>query len=462
MPNNQTSGNAATGTGATGSAGQGSTGQGNAAGGSPSNPPPNPTPNPSWNLRAGPVFKYGLAIGIFLILLGGLSFGLSLTNRTLEMLVICSGLGIILGAFGSTASVKAPIQGITLTGVAAMAVALFLVLLSQLDDRYVLIQLRGSDLSQAQVELVGDEPYLSAFRKLSRTHEFVIFSKEIKRPLLSMMITLPDQRELFFECIRASAIRPHLASGEILTWEFRAPRDDADTPKIFDVDAGRYIAENIGGCNLPVAGAAVPGAADAAEPSRLPSFALVPGAFAQTSRADPATVRKLLADLEVDAAHVRRDARSELAKLGVDMVEPVLAAVSRHGASYRTRLGGIVALTEMMRENKARRADIIARINTPGLGALVSASADPDRTIRIYASEFLYDLGDPRAIGLALRQFPRASDNGRYNLLLVVKGAVPYASPARKAQTAVQVNALKASGTPKTNQLIESIEQLAR
>ena len=78
-----------------------------------------------WNRRAGPIFKYGLSVGFILILLGGLSLNLSLTNVVLEILVVCSGLSIILGAFGSTAKVTIQGQSTVLVGVAAVAVALF-------------------------------------------------------------------------------------------------------------------------------------------------------------------------------------------------------------------------------------------------------------------------------------------------------------------------------------------------
>ena len=94
-----------------------------------------------WSQRAGPIFKYGLAVGFTLILLGGLSLNLSLTNVFLEILVVCAGLSIILGAFGSTAKVTIPGQSMVLVGVAAVAVALFVLLMREMDDRYVHVQI---------------------------------------------------------------------------------------------------------------------------------------------------------------------------------------------------------------------------------------------------------------------------------------------------------------------------------
>ncbi len=416
-----------------------------------------------WNKRAGPVFKYGLAVGFALILLGGLSLGFSWTNRTLEMLVVCAGLGILFGAFGSTATIKVPIQGATLAGVAAIAVALFYVLLSQLGDRYVRVQLRGSDVVDAQVEFIGDQPYLGAYREKQRTHEFVIFSNEIRQPRLSLLITLSDDTEFFFECIDAAVLRPHLASGETILWEFSPPDEDnaSDTPKIFDVASNRFVVENIGGCNAPSNRSWA--RASESEPSRSGSlFDLVPKAFAESGGASGAEIEKLLAALESNASHVRRNARTDLGAMGTVIVKPLLAAIAKPRVSYRTRLGTIVALTEMMRDNKKKRKEIIAMIGADDLERLVDASADEDRTIRIYASEFLFDLGDPQAIDMALEKFDRSSENGRYNLLLVVKGAVPYASSDVQTATASKVTALKADDTLKTNKLIDSIVALAK
>jgi hypothetical protein len=111
----------------------------------------------------------------------------------------------------------------------------------------------------------------------------------------------------------------------------------------------------------------------------------------------------------------------------------------------------------MLRQNKAKRTEIIARINEQDLLPLLSAATDEDRTIRVYATEFLYDLGDPRAIPLALQEWQAASENGRYNLLFVIKGAVPFVSPRQQNDIAKRLGSLKSKTTPKTNDLIDSI-----
>jgi hypothetical protein len=412
-----------------------------------------PSGGMDWHQRAGPIFKYGLAAGFALILLGGMSLNLSLTNTFVEMLVICAGLSIILGAFGSTASVTIPSQSIVLVGVAGIAVALFILLLSQMDDRYVRVTIEG-DVGGAQVELVGDRNYLGAFQKSERFFDFIIFGKEIRRPVLALYITLPDKTEFPFECIAKDKVRPYLASGKTISWSF----NKENAALLNTVDRQR-IAE-LGPCreNINTAVTAL------YERLRLAStFRLISMAFAQSDTASTTRDTKtLIEQLESSASYVRRDARSRLAEKGIPVVEPLLAKLSEESLTYPSRLGVIVALTEMMRKNKRYREQIIDRIKEEDLGRLVNASADEDRTIRIYASEFLYDLGDPRTISRALDRFPTASEDGRYNLLIVIKGAVPFALDKQRDEVIRRVTALKSERTPKTNDLIDSIIDLAR
>ncbi len=418
------------------------------------------TSDSGWNKRAGPVFKYGLATGFALVLLGGLSLGLSLTNLFLEMLVVCAGLGVILGAFGSTASLKVPVQGATLAGVAAIAVALFMVLLAQMDDRYVRVKL-GGDIENAAVEFVGDQNYLGAYRETHRTHDFIVFGKEIRRKRLNVFITLADNSEYHFECISSEVLRPHLATGNTVEWSFQMPVGDDGRPRIVDVDSGSPIADDVGDCRAR-------GSTDFVSASPGSPIVSAPDVFttaqAQTTNpADDKKIRRLINQLESDTSHVRRRARSSLASIGPQIIAPALRRLSDRTISYRLQLGLIVALAEMMRDYKKDRSEIIAMIGQDDLRRLVDASADRDRTLRIHASEFLFDLGDPRAIPLAFGRMQTASPNGRYNLLLIVKGAVPHvAQRNQRASFARQASSFKAGNTPKTNKLIESIEALAR
>jgi hypothetical protein len=407
-----------------------------------------------WNRRAGPVFRYGLATGFVLILLGGMSMNLALTNAFLEILVACVGLSIILGAFGSTSRVTIPGQSIVLVGVAGVAVVLFILVIDKMDDRYVRVKI-GGDVKNSQIDFVGDRSYLGAFQPSERTFDFIIFGKEIRRPVLALYITLPDKTEFLFECITQENVKPYLASGKTIEWFF-----DKEKAILLDTQGRQRIAV-LGPCRENINQHRDDASSEIPPPSSL--FHFISTALAQSDTA-PTTqdIQTLVEQLESDSSYTRRDARSRLAEKGIQVTEPLLAKLADEHLTYRSRLGVIVALTEMMRANKKYRAEIIKRIKEEDLIRLIDSAADEDRTIRIYASEFLYDLGDPKAISLTFERFSSASEDGRYNLLLIIKGAVPFASDKQQNEVIEQVTKLKSEKTPKTNDLIDSIVDLVK
>jgi hypothetical protein len=75
--------------------------------------------------------------------------------------------------------------------------------------------------------------------------------------------------------------------------------------------------------------------------------------------------------------------------------------------------------------DKKRAPDLRGRLADGDIAHLVTAAGDSDRTVRVYATEFLVDLGDRRATKLAIRQAATTSDgNARYNWLLGCPGRV--------------------------------------
>lgn len=408
-----------------------------------------------WNRRAGPVFRYGLATGFVLVLLGGMSMSLALTNAFLEILTACVGLSIILGAFGSTSRVTIPGQSIVLVGVAGVAVVLFLLIIDKMDDRYVRVKIGGDDVKNAQIDFVGDRSYFGSFQQSERTFDFIIFGKEIRRPVLALYITLPDKKEFPFTCIEQKNVKPYLASGKTIEWVF-----DKERGILLDAQGDKIIAV-LGPCRKDINQHRDDASSQIPPPSSL--FHFISMALAQSDTAPTMQdIQTLIEQLESDTSYTRRDARSRLAEKGIQVTEPLLSKLSEEHLTYRSRLGVIVALTEMTRANKQYRTEIIKRIKEEDLVRLLNSSTDEDRTIRIYASEFLYDLGDPRTIPLAFKRFPLALEDGRYNLLLIIKGAVPFAPNKQQNEVIEQVTKLKSEKTPKTNDLIDSIVDLAK
>ena len=395
-----------------------------------------PDQQPRW---ADPIFRAGLAVGSGLFLVGIFCQAFNLIAPTLSILIICSGLGIIFGAFGSTAVIN--YKGIVIAGVAGVSIALLLVVDWVMRESLVRLEVDG-DVKGARLELFGDEAYPGADHG-GRRFEFFIIGREITKDRLSLIVTLPaaemersgrsGAREISFDCIPSTAITNHIGGGKTLQWRF---------------DADREVLVGVGGGTIK--------SGPCFEDEDTPSFAslgIVGAAMAQ----DDADIDALLADLESESAAVRREARIQLAALGEAGVVPMMNYWQSHPDSYPVRVGVSTALTELLRARKGDNREIAALLTERHLQLLAAAAGDPDRNLRIYASEFLYDLGDKRVVPIAVSLFPRASDDGRYNLIVVIQGAVPNLGAEERRGLADTLKGWQGMVGPNTQKLIATV-----
>lgn len=408
-----------------------------------------------WHRRAGPVFKYGIVVGFLLIALGVASFSFSLTYVLLETLIVCSGLSIILGAFGSTAKVKLPDQGMVLVGVAAVAVILFYFVVREMDDRYVNVKIAG-DVVGANIDFIGDESYLGSFQEAEKKYRFVVFGKEIDQPVLALRIEMPNSSEAHFDCIDKKHLKPYLGSGRTIVWQF-----DNNTGTLINQENKKRVAE-VGRCREergPIR--------DRDVREERPGFGfalpLISSAYAKGEELlVNKNIPELLDLLESNASYIRRDARDQLARNEVAAVKPMLVKFAEAKISYRSRLGILVAFAKMLRENKKLRTELIKALSKDDLLRMVKASVDSDRTIRQYVSEFLYDLGDPRTISLVFDLYPSITGNESKNLLLIIRGVVPYANAPQRSDIVSRISNLNTTNDATTNEIIRYITNMAK
>jgi hypothetical protein len=186
-----------------------------------------------------------------------------------------------------------------------------------------------------------------------------------------------------------------------------------------------------------------------------PSFASLD--LVGSAQAQEANLPQLLADLESDSATVRRDARDRLAAMGVDAVVPMMDYWASRPDSYQVRAGVSVALVEILRSRKGDAKPIAALLTDAHLRLLAAAAGEEDRNLRIHASEFLYDLGDKRIVPIAVGIFPGASDDGRYNLVVVIQGAVPALDAGERQALAETLRSWQGMVGPRTQELIASV-----
>ncbi len=397
-------------------------------------PPAMPDQQPRW---ADPIFRSGLIVGAALFAIGIICQALNLIAPTLSILVICSGLGIIFGAFGSTAVIN--YKGFVIAGVAAVSIALLLVVDWVMRESLLKLEIDG-DVRGARLALFGDTAFPGADH--GQRFEFYIVGRSVSgdRDRLTLVVTPPvggerarNGRTIEFECIPSTAITRFVGSGRTLQWRF-----DADREVLVGVE-GKTIQS--GPCRD-----------DETDGPGFASLNLVGTAHAQEG-----SIPQFLTDLESDSATVRRDARENLAAIGEAAVTPMMDFWASRPNSYQVRVGVSAALAEFLRAHKGDRKSVSARLTETHLRLLAEAAGDPDRNLRIHASEFLYDLGDERVVPIAAEVFPGASDDGRYNLIVVIRGAVPELDAGERQALAETLRGWEGMVGPRTRELIADV-----
>ncbi|WP_158044629.1 hypothetical protein [Skermanella pratensis] len=387
----------------------------------------------------GPLFWAGVTVGLILTAGGAAAQGLSILGMTTAQLILCSGLGILFGAFGSTATIR--YKGVVIAGVAATSIVLLWFVNSLVRKEFVIVRIDG-DVKGAQVELIGDGDRSHYGVGLRNAYEFIVIGRGIQQDRLTLNIILPPEetggepRERPFECIAKNEIEPYLGSEKTIQWRFD------DTRGQLIADNGQRVIAEVGPCpnnRSPSSDIAM---------YRLPS--LIGQAFAGSP-----DFQQYIDGLQSPSTIERRQSRKGLADSGPEIVPDVLRRLREQPGSYRTRLGVLVALTEMLRSRKDQRKEISRLLSDEDLRVLAKEAGHDDRTIRIYASEFLLDLGDPRIVPIAFGIIDQVSDDGKYNLILVIEGAVPDLSSAERADTMARLREVRQTVGPKTQALID-------
>jgi HEAT repeat protein len=176
--------------------------------------------------------------------------------------------------------------------------------------------------------------------------------------------------------------------------------------------------------------------------------------------ADKPKIEDVLADLASDDTAVRRTARDLLVSFGADAVRPMFDALrgSTPDTLYRVRLGVFYALAGMLRKNPSSDTAIAAAMTDDDIRQLAAGAADEDKTTRVYATEALYLLKDPRAaeplVGVA-QSHP--DPNGVYNSVLALKGVYPQLSPDQQSRVMQRLQSAIPRENAKTRSRVDSL-----
>ena len=364
---------------------------------------------PAWTT---PVFISGIIVGLILVATGVCLEWLALVPSRVATLIVCCGLGIVLGAFGSAAVLR--YQGLVIAGVATIAIALFLLLAQNMDNHLKISLTNVPEGMQATLFIDHEIPGARSFRN---QYDFYILEQEVDAETVKLDLS-GGATEILFDCIPVKLVRPYLGSGKSVQWHL-----SKDQSEIRVADTRVPL-----GCEPEDSGFAM---SDALRP-----LALVGEAVAQVPQQ---SIETFLLDLGNDDPSLRRTARTGLAAWGMVAVRPLMDLWAADPTDYRNALGASVALAEFLRDSKDQRKAVSELLTEQDLALLVDAIGNEDRTLRIYAGEFLYDLGDPRVVTPILERFPSASDDGQFNSLFVLTNVVPDLSPEERQALATRL-----------------------
>lgn len=416
----------------------------NASHDSDNSPKPNADPPFDWHRRAGPIFKYALAIGLLLVAVSLASRKPGLATAPQIAMLMATGLGIILGAFGSLVPIRIATKSITVVGVAGISIAFFQHIR---EDHVLKIRVHG-DVEQYQMTLHGDTQYHGADSKNNRHHEFVLFGHDLKTDVLELIVVARSSadEEYPFSCIEANLIRPHLASGKILNWRF-----ERDPPRIVETLNKHEIAALT--CTK---------SDEQATAHQEPAFALnslwpISSAYAQPAITEVDNSQSnLLVDLESASPQTRRNARISLAKAGETALPALINQLETDSLSYRARLGTLVAIAEMQRMERTDPDTLKAAMTDEAISTLTELASGPDVTTRIYASEIMFTAADARVVRKATDSLASAGDNGTYNLLLVIREGSRQGTPLTQRDLDT-LSELQSPERPKISALVADI-----
>jgi hypothetical protein len=395
------------------------------------------------------VFIAALVMGLLFICMTTVFRSYFAINGMQSNLVLCIGAALVLSAFGGQATVH--VGGIIMAGAAAVALGLFIYLQHSSQDLVLQGRIQGFDfVTYKSLEISQKNPILGRIVQKNsnpkRSHyDFAIFKHEIDSPILTISLTRTNTGEERELRLHTRDFESAFGEHQRLEWELREEKDGSDNILIlYDLSRGTLIAREVTAGISPVT-------------RSLISLIFINEAFAQEKL--DIDLPLMLERLKADDASTRRSARDALSQASVDSIPVIMKTLRQEASNYQVKLGICVALTQMLRIDKNRATAISSKLTEDDLNLLLDAAGDTDRTVRVYAAEFLFDLGDTRTTKLAI---PRAAesgdDNARYNWLLVSQEGWRKLSPTDKAALAAPLNQARQRSGQKTLQLFEKLQ----
>lgn len=350
-------------------------------------------------VKFGPYFKWTVVSGFLLIFIGVVLIVGVFGKLTINLMLVTSGLGIIFYAFGTEAKIMDNNFNFVLVGSGAVAVILFLLANKYIAEGYLHIHIKPDRKigNVYHMDLVGDSSYKGKYNKETESYEFVVFGPEIKNSMRIKAVINENEEDYESGCIATSHVEGYLSSGGTLLWDLR------EGSEVFVSNTDKKIASTTS-CTI----------AKKSPPSA--NFNIISLAYAEDRQdetpQEPIAINQLLESLDSDSTFKRRVAREQLADAGVAIVEPVVDLISSESASYREKLGGYVALSNLVDSKDVDKTEIALKIEDAQLENIYSSINLQESTMKIYSTNFLHNLQDARLLSYSLESLKEVDLDG--------------------------------------------------
>ena len=159
--------------------------------------------------------------------------------------------------------------------------------------------------------------------------------------------------------------------------------------------------------------------------------------------------------LTSDELKTRRDARESLISKGVTIIEEAMSKLHEGNDIYRIKLGISYILAKVAERNNKDINIIKSELSDNDIQTLVELSNDTDKTIRVYATQFLVSIQDVRIIPYCLNIIRNSTnDDGIYNAVLIIRSVFDILSAEEKSRTSQQLALLRENLGSHTKELI--------
>lgn len=418
--------------------------------------------------RFFPIGFISLIVAALLLSLGTF-FKSHIDNYQVTLMIVCVGLGLILGAFGSVATLKIRTQGIAVAGSAALSLIYFTYLSENIKPKYLTVEISINQKNKSieNMHFYGDDEYPVSRLRDGKLFKFIISEPSIDTNLLSLQISNTDQEDpLPLDCIKSSFFRPLLSSGKTITLHYD------ETDEILFEKESHKVLSGTGGCEIQKNIAVKEYKTNDKILSAL-KFSLFNKANAQTTSLKSQnntetqsqnSTEELIKSLDSDNTFERRAARTKLAEQGETSAKQLIETFvdeNRNSARNRVKIGTLVALVEMSRKKEAAEK-VSSIVNENFIDQLVNSVNDEDKTIRLYSTELLSLIDYPNATQKAIDKFEKASLDGKYNYALLIRNKAQTLPENEKQLLTLEAEKLKSETTPKINEIINQISESSK